>query len=59
MVVEDNFFSLPMLNKNMRVCLGLDESPLTRHVVSCKKLRDEGLHTFKGMIGYCMHDNNG
>jgi hypothetical protein len=27
------------------------------HVVSCKKLRDEGLHTFKGMIGYCMKNN--
>lgn len=23
----------------------------------CKMLRDEGLHTFLGMIGYCMKDN--
>ena len=22
----------------------------------CKKLRDEGLHIFKGMMGYCMKD---
>ena len=27
------------------------------HVVSCKKLRDEGLHKFQGMIGYYMKDN--
>lgn len=26
-------------------------------VVSCKKLRDEGLHALKGMIGYCTKDN--
>lgn len=26
-------------------------------IVSCKKLRDEGLHTFGGMIGYCIKDN--
>ena len=26
-------------------------------MVSCKKLRDEGLQTFKGMIGYCMKDS--
>lgn len=23
----------------------------------CKKLRDEGLHTFKDIVGYCMKDN--
>ena len=39
------------------MCLGWDVSPLTGYVVSCKKLRDEGLHTFKGMVGYCMKDN--
>lgn len=27
------------------------------HVVSCKKLSDEGLHVFIGMLGYCMKDN--
>jgi hypothetical protein len=25
--------------------------------VSCKKLRDKGLHTFLGMVGYCLKDN--
>jgi hypothetical protein len=25
--------------------------------MSCKRLRDEGLHTFLGMVGYCMKDN--
>ena len=27
------------------------------HVVSCKRLRDESLHTFRGMVGYWMKDN--
>jgi hypothetical protein len=37
--------------------MGWDESPPTGRVVLCKKLRDEGLHTFKGMLGYCVEDN--
>ena len=41
----------------MNVCLGWNVSPLTGHVVWCKRLRDEGLHTFKGMIGYRMKGN--
>lgn len=32
-------------------------SPPTSHVVICKKLTDKGLHTFRGMLGYCMQDN--
>ena len=27
------------------------------HVLSYKRLRDESLHTFLGMVGYCMKDN--
>lgn len=34
-------------------------SPPTGHVVSCKKLRDEGLHTLLGRVGHCMKDNGG
>ena len=45
------------MNKQIKICLRWDESPLTGHVVSCKRLRDEGLHTFKGMVGYYMKDN--
>ena len=26
-------------------------------VVPCERLKDDGLHTFLGMIGYCMKDN--
>ena len=51
------FTNLLVLNKKIKGCLGWDENPPTGHVVSCKKLRDWGLHTFKGMIGYCMKDN--
>ena len=57
MVVKGNFSSLPVLSKKIKICLGWDVSPLMDHVVPCKKLRDEGLHTFKGMLGYCMKDN--
>ena len=32
-------------------------SPPTCHVISCERLRDEGLHTFLGMVGYCMKNN--
>ena len=41
----------------VQVCLGWDESHPTDHVVSCRKLKDEGLHTYRGMLGYCMKDN--
>ena len=58
MVVRGNFNSLLVLNQTIKVCLDWDVSPLMRgHVVSCKKLRDEGLHTFKGTVDYCMNDN--
>ena len=57
MAVKGNFANLVVLNKKIKVCLGWDERPPTSCVVSCKKLRDEGLHTFKGVIGYCMKDN--
>lgn len=57
MVVKDNFNSLHIFNKNFKVALGWDENPPTGHVVSCENLVDEGLHTFLGMVGYCMKDN--
>ena len=59
MVVKGNFTSLPVLNKKIKVCLGWYASPSMVHVGSCKKMRDEGLHTLKGMIGYHMKDNGG
>lgn len=46
-----------VLNKQINICLGWDGSPSTYHDLSGKKLRDEILHTFKGMVGYCMKDN--
>lgn len=57
MVVKGNFSSFHMLNKKIKVALGWHENPPIGHVVSCKKVRDEGLHTFLDMIGYCMKDN--
>ena len=55
LMVKRNFTSVLVLNEKIKVYLGWDESPPTCHVY--KKLRDEGLHTFKGMMGYCMKDN--
>ena len=40
-----------VLNKKLKVCLGWYENPPTCHV------RDEGLHNFLGMVGYCWKDN--
>lgn len=57
MVVKGNFSSLPLLNKNIKVCLEWDVSRLMGHVVFCKRLRDEGLHKFLDMARYCMKDN--
>lgn len=57
LIVIGNFSSLLVLNKNIKVCLGWDVSPPTGHVVSCKRLRDEGLHAFKVMIDYCTKDS--
>ena len=37
--------------------MGWDERHPTSHVVSCKRLRNEGLHTLLGMVGYYKKDN--
>lgn len=56
-MVKGIFNSPPVFNKKIKVCLRWHENPPTFYVVSCKKLRDEGLHTFLGMVGYCMKEN--
>ena len=53
MMVKGNFTSLLVLNKEIKVRLGWNVSPPTNQVISCKKLRDEGLHTLLDMMGYC------
>jgi hypothetical protein len=57
-IVKGNVGSVLVLNKKIKVCLGWDPSPPTCHVVSCERLRDEGLHAFLGMVGYCMHEEH-
>lgn len=37
--------------------MGRDECPPTSHVVSCKRLRVESLHTFLSIVGFCLKDN--
>ena len=57
MMMKGNLSSLLVLNKKIKVCLVWDDHPLMGHVVPCKRLRDKELHTFLGMVGYCMKDN--
>ena len=57
MVVKENFNIPPTLNKKIKVCLKWHEDPPTGHVVSCKKLRNKGLQTFFGMVGYCTKED--
>lgn len=45
---EGEFSRLPILHKKIKVCLSWDVSSRLGHVVFCKKLRDEDLHSFKG-----------
>lgn len=47
---EGEFKSFPLLNEKTKKCRGWDGSPLASHVVSCSKLRDEGLHTSRGWL---------
>lgn len=56
-MVKGDFSTLPLLNKKIKFGLCWDVNPHTSHVMSCKKLRDEGLPTFLGMVGCCMKDN--
>ena len=56
MRVKGNFIILEVLSKKIKVCLGWNVSHVMGHAISCKRLRDEGLHTFLGMVGYCTKD---
>lgn len=57
-IVKGNFSSLPVLYKKIKGVLGMGcESTPACHVVSCERLRDEGLHIFLGMVGYSMKNN--
>ena len=58
MMIKGNFTIHAVLSKKIKVCLGWDVSPLMGCAISCKKSRDEGLHTFLGMMGHCMKDND-
>ena len=57
MIVKGNFSGLLVLNKKVEGLFGIRCESSNGHVVSCKKLMNEDLHTFKGMIGYYMKDN--
>ena len=46
MIVKWNFIILEVLSKKIKVYLGWDASRMMGHAISCRKLRDEGLHIF-------------
>ena len=46
MIVKGNFIILEVLSKKIKVYLGWDASPMMGHAISCRMLRDEGLHIF-------------
>lgn len=39
------------------ILCGIGLIPPMDHMVYCKWLRNDGLHTFLGMVGYCMKNN--
>lgn len=57
MIVKGNSNSFLVFNKENKFDLGWDANPIVGHIISCTMLRDEELHTFWGMVGYCMKDN--
>jgi hypothetical protein len=56
MAVKGDLSGLLVLNNTIKVALGWAANPPTCHEASCKKLRDESLHNFLGLVGYCMMD---
>ena len=56
MVVRIEARNLPIVSKLLKEYLGGDLAKPTSRVVICKKLRNRGLHTFHGMLWYCMKD---
>ena len=55
MVVHIEVRSVPAVAKLMKEYLGWDKCKPLGGVAACKKLCNRGLHTFHGMLGYCMH----
>ena len=56
-VKRENFSSVPMLNKEIKGCLGWDERASCGSCCFLQEVEDEGLHIFLVMVGYFMKDN--
>ncbi len=58
MIVKLHISNLKMLNKILKEWFGgmFKKKALDEHVVHCKQFQNIGLHTFVGMVGYCMKD---
>ena len=44
------------VSRILKKYLGWDIQKLAARIVMCKALSNKGLHTFHGLIGYCMKD---
>lgn len=60
MVIRIESSSVIAVSRKLKTYLGWDKKqPASAGgMVMCRKLTNKGLHTFAGMIGYCMKDSN-
>ncbi|MCO5549838.1 hypothetical protein L7F22_003312 [Adiantum nelumboides] len=50
--------SLIAVNRKVKACLGWDRSKPPGALVLCRALKSQGMHTFRGMVGYCLKDRD-
>ncbi|MCO5590494.1 hypothetical protein L7F22_044464 [Adiantum nelumboides] len=55
-VVRIQAESIIAVNKMIKCYFGWEQSPPIGGVVMCRSLQNVGLHTFHGLLGYCMKD---
>ncbi|MCO5571067.1 hypothetical protein L7F22_024798 [Adiantum nelumboides] len=58
MVVRIWSTSLVAVNKKVKEYLGWDKCKPPGSIVLCHALKQHGMHTFQGMVGYCLKDRD-
>ncbi|MCO5551220.1 hypothetical protein L7F22_004719 [Adiantum nelumboides] len=58
MVVRMWATSLISINKKVRQYLGWDSDKPVGALILCRALKQKNMHTFRGMVGYCMKDRD-
>ncbi|MCO5589389.1 hypothetical protein L7F22_043356 [Adiantum nelumboides] len=46
------------VKRMVKACLGWDSCKLVGASVLCRALKQRGMHTFRGMVGYCLKDRD-